>query len=199
MDELSQWIKQQTRFGRRRGAIPWWAWALAAAGGLSVLLSWLLRRRMQQRAAEPEPAGTLTFPKVLVAANTPVEIMPPVVQDIPLPSRPAARSEKAGTDSPGSRSGPGIATLEQAGDRDDLTVIEGIGPVIAGVLQRAGITTHARLAETDSGRLEQILQAANIRIGDPASWPDQARLAAAGDWEGLKALQSQLKGGRRVS
>jgi hypothetical protein len=32
---------------------------------------------------------------------------------------------------------------------------------------------------------------------DPQGWIEQARLAAQGDWEGLKKLQDELKGGRR--
>ncbi|MBE7554462.1 MAG: DUF4332 domain-containing protein [Anaerolineales bacterium] len=82
---------------------------------------------------------------------------------------------------------------------DDLKVIEGIGPRIAALLQSAGITTFAQLAQTEVSRLEQLLVEANLRrLADPATWPEQARLAAAGDWEAFKALTDQLKGGRRV-
>lgn len=80
---------------------------------------------------------------------------------------------------------------------DDLQAIEGIGPKIAGVLQEAGITTFAQLAQGDVGRLREILTEAGIsRISDPSTWPEQAKLAADGDWEGLEALQDRLKGGR---
>ena len=79
---------------------------------------------------------------------------------------------------------------------DDLQRIEGIGPKISGVLQAAGITTFAQLAETDASRLEQIINEADIRIAYPESWPEQARLAAAGEWDALEALQDELKGGR---
>lgn len=82
---------------------------------------------------------------------------------------------------------------------DDLTRIEGIGPKIAGLLRKAGITTYAQLAETDVERLRQILDEARLlQIADPTTWPEQARLAAEGRWEELKALQDELKGGRRV-
>lgn len=33
---------------------------------------------------------------------------------------------------------------------------------------------------------------------DPAGWIEQAKLAAKGDMKGLKKLQDELKGGRRV-
>jgi predicted flap endonuclease-1-like 5' DNA nuclease len=81
---------------------------------------------------------------------------------------------------------------------DDLKRIEGIGPKISAVLQEAGIRTFAQLAETEVGRLEQILRGAGIHIADPTTWPDQAALAAAGQWDALAAFQDALKGGRRV-
>jgi DNA-directed RNA polymerase subunit beta' len=82
---------------------------------------------------------------------------------------------------------------------DDLQRIEGIGPKIAGVLRENGISTYAQLAEADGGRLAQILEEADLgRLADPSSWPEQAKLAAAGDWAALEALQDRLLGGRRV-
>ena len=81
---------------------------------------------------------------------------------------------------------------------DDLKRIEGIGPKIASLLQNAGIATFAQLAATDVARLREILDAVNLRIANPTTWPEQAALAAAGNWEGLESLQSELKGGRRV-
>ena len=81
---------------------------------------------------------------------------------------------------------------------DDLKRIEGIGPKIASLLGAAGITTFAQLANTDVGRLQQILRNAHLEMADPTSWPEQAGLAAAGDWAGLQVLQNELKGGRRV-
>jgi predicted flap endonuclease-1-like 5' DNA nuclease len=82
---------------------------------------------------------------------------------------------------------------------DDLEIVEGIGPKIPSLLKAAGIATFAQLAETDVQVLRDILLKANLRLGDPTSWPEQARLAAADDADGLKALQVSLKGGRKVS
>jgi len=81
---------------------------------------------------------------------------------------------------------------------DDLKRVEGIGPKFSQVLNQAGITTFAQLAETGVERLKQVIQEAGLRLADPSTWPEQARLAAAGDWDGLEALQSELKGGRRA-
>jgi predicted flap endonuclease-1-like 5' DNA nuclease len=82
---------------------------------------------------------------------------------------------------------------------DDLKLIEGIGPKIAGILAAAGITTFAQLGATDVSRLKEIIaQAGLTALADPATWPEQAALAAAGKLDELKALQGQLKGGRQV-
>jgi predicted flap endonuclease-1-like 5' DNA nuclease len=91
---------------------------------------------------------------------------------------------------------PQDRTVEPAAKEDNLEVIEGIGPRIAGVLRAAGITTFVQLAEATEDQLEKILQAAHLPFSDPGSWMEQARLAAAGDWDGLKVLQDRLKGGR---
>lgn len=81
---------------------------------------------------------------------------------------------------------------------DDLTRIEGIGPKISGLLQEAGISTFADLAETGDDRLRDIMSEAGLAaLADPATWAEQARLAAEGQWERLEALQNELKGGRR--
>jgi predicted flap endonuclease-1-like 5' DNA nuclease len=75
---------------------------------------------------------------------------------------------------------------------DDLLIIEGIGPVYAAKLRAAGITTFAQLAEADDARLAEIIQAPAWRKVNYADWREQARLAAAGDAAGLRALQDKL-------
>ena len=79
---------------------------------------------------------------------------------------------------------------------DDLTVIGGIGPKIAGVLRNAGIDTFERLAQTGPVNLREILQAANIRLADPESWPAQAQLAAKGKWDELKEFPTRQRASR---
>ncbi len=91
-----------------------------------------------------------------------------------------------------------VPEKEQEFIPDDLKRIEGIGPKISGVLQAAGITTFRQLATADVDRLSQIIREADIRLADATTWPEQARLAAAGEWDALEKLQDELKGGRRV-
>jgi small subunit ribosomal protein S2 len=82
---------------------------------------------------------------------------------------------------------------------DDLKRIEGIGPKIESVLQGGDISTYAQLADADPDEIREILRESDpglLRIAHPISWSKQAALAAEGNWDGLKALQSELKGGR---
>ena len=80
---------------------------------------------------------------------------------------------------------------------DNLELVEGLGPRSAQELRRAGIDTFAQLAAMEPEAIHQVLRNAGIRIAFPGTWPEQAGLAAAGDWNALKELQSSLQGGRR--
>jgi large subunit ribosomal protein L21 len=84
--------------------------------------------------------------------------------------------------------------------RDDLEKIEGIGPKIAELMSSAGITTFAQLAGTPVDRLRGILAAAGSSFAthDPGTWPEQAALAAKGDWVAFKALTDELVAGKRA-
>lgn len=81
---------------------------------------------------------------------------------------------------------------------DDLKIVEGIGPKIEGLLKDAGINTWKALAETSETLLTQMLDDAGPRfqMHNPASWPEQARLADASDWEALKKYQEDLTAGK---
>lgn len=82
--------------------------------------------------------------------------------------------------------------------KDDLKLIEGIGPKIELLLQAKGVATFADLAKTEVSELEAVLQEAGprYRMHNPASWPQQAGMAQKGEWEQLKKLQDELKGGK---
>lgn len=88
--------------------------------------------------------------------------------------------------------------LLAAGPRQDLTLVEGIGPRSQEALYDAGITTYQALAAAPVERVQAILDEAELRLLDPATWPEQAAFLARGDADGLAAFQEGLKGGRRV-
>jgi large subunit ribosomal protein L17 len=79
---------------------------------------------------------------------------------------------------------------------DDLAILEGIGPKIAEILKKNGIATFGQLGAATPADLERILRANGMPYAKPASWPKQARLAAAGKMEELKQLQESLVAGR---
>jgi len=85
-----------------------------------------------------------------------------------------------------------------AAEPDDLTKIEGIGPKVQQLLNQAGITTFAELANRTPAQLDEILDAAGsiYKAMDESSWPKQAALAADGKCEELQKLQDELVGGR---
>lgn len=85
------------------------------------------------------------------------------------------------------------------GPRDDLKIVEGIGPKIEELLFNAGVTTYGQLAATSVQQLKDILADAGARFAmhDPGTWSAQALLAANGEWENLKAYQDFLNAGKR--
>ena len=82
---------------------------------------------------------------------------------------------------------------------DDLTKIEGVGPKIALVLSSNGITTYAQLAKADPAAVQEMLKKSSGRfnMAKPQIWPEQAELAASGNWDALKKLQDELHGGTK--
>lgn len=80
---------------------------------------------------------------------------------------------------------------------DDLTKIEGIGPKMAAALAKGGVDSFAALAALDADQITAVLKASGGRFGmaKPATWPQQAALAAAGKWDELKKLTDELVGG----
>lgn len=84
------------------------------------------------------------------------------------------------------------------GVRQDLKVIEGIGPKIEEILNKNGIQNYAHLAAIPAVRIARILHGAGPRfqMHDPTSWPEQATLAHEGKWEELDTLKEKLIGGR---
>ena len=75
--------------------------------------------------------------------------------------------------------------------QDDFAIIVGIGPKVSSILRSAGITTFEKLATAEESRLRDILEAENpslLRLTDPSTWSEQARLVVEGDFEAISAL-----------
>lgn len=113
----------------------------------------------------------------------------------------AKKADKEGTAAPALEEAEVVESKvaeEAVPEADDLEKIEGIGPKIADVLKGAGIATFAALAEATPEKIREILDNAGSQFAahDPATWPKQAELAAAGKWDELKTWQDELVGGR---
>ena len=82
-----------------------------------------------------------------------------------------------------------------------MTVIEGIGPKIEGLLNEAGIFSFQALATTPLTTLQKILADAGPRyqMHVPTTWREQAKMAAAGKIAELRTWQAELKGGKVAS
>ncbi|HEY3299972.1 MAG TPA: helix-hairpin-helix domain-containing protein [Methylophilaceae bacterium] len=123
----------------------------------------------------------------------------------PLTSAPAANHPVAPAPAPAPKTvsradmvaAAGLAGISFKGVKNDLQIIEGIGPKIAGLMSEDGIRTFEDLASASLDKLNAILEKAGprFRLANPSTWAQQARLAADGQWAQLKALQDSLDGG----
>ncbi len=78
--------------------------------------------------------------------------------------------------------------------RDDLKVLEGIGPKIATALSAAGIKTFADLAARQPAEVERVVRDAGVRmVGHTDTWIEQAKLAAQGKWAELETYKNSLR------
>jgi predicted flap endonuclease-1-like 5' DNA nuclease len=84
------------------------------------------------------------------------------------------------------------------GVRQDLKVIEGIGPKIEEILNKHSIMNYEALSATPAVRIAAILRGAGPRfqIHDPTNWPAQAALAHEGKWNELEDLRNRLLAGK---
>jgi predicted flap endonuclease-1-like 5' DNA nuclease len=91
-----------------------------------------------------------------------------------------------------------VALLEPvARPVDDLARVEGIGPKISAVLVGAGVRTYRDLADADVDALRAILRSSGLRLlPSLPTWPEQARLLAEGDGNGVTALTESPTAGR---
>lgn len=75
---------------------------------------------------------------------------------------------------------------------DDLTRIKGIGSAYAHKLQETGIQSYTDLANAGAEALAPLLGVRAANWARQAQWQEQARLAAAGEWERLRDLQAGM-------
>jgi len=90
---------------------------------------------------------------------------------------------------------PKASAPKASGKGDDLKKIEGIGPKIAETLTAAGIATFDALSKSTPEKISEII--AGVRGNHVTdTWPKQAEMASAGQWDELKKWQDELDGGK---
>ena len=107
-------------------------------------------------------------------------------------------TKKVATKKPATKTTAKKTTAKTA--KNNLRTIEGIGPKIEGLLNTEGIFTFQQLADAPQATLTAILAAAGPRykMHNPATWSQQAALAAAGKTAELAKLKAELKEGKIV-
>ncbi len=82
---------------------------------------------------------------------------------------------------------------------DDLTVVAGITPDVAELCGRIGVRTWSDLAAVEPSLLRTMLVDAGAPFDqlDPADWPAEAGLLAAGRWSDVAARRDGLSDGGR--
>ena len=138
--------------------------------------------------------GTVVFKKKLKNRSY-VSVQPIVEVDVAIAEAPEVKVPKAEVKPVAKETKAEVAV--EAAEADDLRKIEGIGPKIAEIFNLAGISTFADLAGTSVKKLTEILTDAGSKYAskNPGTWPEQAKLAAEGNWDELKDLHEKLKGG----
>ena len=87
---------------------------------------------------------------------------------------------------------------KQKAEKDNLQMIEGVGPKIEKLMNKHGVRTFADVVSSDVTGLEDILLAGwpRYQVHSPTTWPDQARLAMQGKWSELEEYQGILNRGQ---
>ncbi|MBT8262420.1 MAG: 50S ribosomal protein L21 [Bacteroidia bacterium] len=141
------------------------------------------------KKAEPKKAAPKAKAEKPAAKAAPKKAAPKKAE----PKKPAAKAAAPKAKAPAKAK---AAPKKAAAKKDDLKKIEGIGPKIAETLTAGGIATFAELAKSKPAKISEII--AGVRGNHvPDTWPEQAKLAADGKWDELKALQDKLDGGKK--
>lgn len=84
--------------------------------------------------------------------------------------------------------------------KNDLKVIEGIGPAIEKLLNAKNIVTYKELANSKIEVIQEILNDGGPRFAmhSPETWPMQAQLLFENRMDDFKKLTEELKGGKIV-
>ena len=171
---------------------PWDILIFTLLIGLAIwaLLNWLLGKRLKSHASELQ--DRINFLEGELEACRKSKVSSSSNIDLGTVSAVAAAPVAAAFVAPAAAAAP------VANKKDDLKIVEGIGPKIEELCNNAGIYTFADLADTSAARIKEILDAAGSRfqMHDPTTWPEQSALARDSKWDELKKWQDELNKGK---
>ena len=147
---------------------------------------------MTPPVAAPPPAPPAPEPVVAVAPEPAAP--PPPAEPAPPPPAPAADPEPAPAPSPAPEPEP--APAPAAAKADNLQLIKGLGPKLAGLLNGLGVTSFQQIADwtdADIAAIDPQLGAFQGRIARD-NFVDQAGYLARGDKAGFEAKYGALGG-----
>lgn len=153
------------------------------------LLNWLLCKLFNCRCKE---SHTHHAPQAV--DHAPVEAKPVVSEPAPIAKAvPVAPTPKVYILDTAAAKAAGFKLK----GKDDLTVIEGIGPKINELFIKAGFSTFEQVSKMSEAQMQKILDEAGprYRLAKPGTWAKQAALCNENKWAELKKLQDELKGG----
>ncbi len=134
------------------------------------------------------------------AGNTPSVSAPEKAEKTAAAPKATAKVEvKTEVAAPKKAAAKPAAPKKTASTKDDLKIIEGVGPKIEELLNAAGINSFKDLSESNTDALKAILEGGGKRytIHNPSTWVQQGFLAVSGKMEELKAWQAELNGGKK--
>ncbi len=155
--------------------------------------------------APAEKSGVVTKTKApeikLETVQPDTTVVPETISEPVLESKPVVKPLEMETEEPVGISFSSEANkinLDNGLEKQNLEIIEGIGPKIKEVLNSARILTFRDLANTPIYKIKDILDAAGPHYSahDPSTWVEQALLADSGEWDKLDKLKEFLVGGR---
>ncbi|MEO7325563.1 MAG: hypothetical protein ABIW82_12105 [Dokdonella sp.] len=152
---------------------------------LGFVLGWIACRLVSRRARRsgvPEQRSESPIP-----TQPPTPESPPPVQDpVPVGPSPSRMIDVGAARAAG-------FNMKHA---DDLTIIEGIGPKTDELLRANGIESFVQVAQLHVDDFLEILERGgpNFRLTNPATWAQQALLAAENRWADLKRAQNGMIG-----
>jgi predicted flap endonuclease-1-like 5' DNA nuclease len=150
---------------------------LFALGVLFLVVGILLLIMLQ---GEMEPRRPMVQARAMPTSTVPPRPASPVTPPAPMPAVRAAAASAA------------------PAKKDDLIIIEGIGPKSQEALFKAGITTFQQVADMSPKDLERIVKTeggVNL-VNDPSTWPQQAKLLAEGRRQEFDELVKRLVNSR---